>query len=670
MHRTSFLRVALWIAIMAAGHSFAAETRPNFLFLYTDDQRWDALSVVQQEQGERARFPWFQTPNMDRIAKEGVRFRNAFVTLSLCAPSRATFLTGRYNHFNGIASNFRPFPTNNVTHATLLRAAGYTTAYVGKWHMDSQRERPGFDFHASFIGHARYIDPPFIVDGKDVATKGWIDDISTDYAIEFLKKQKDSAKPWSLIVGFKSPHGPFEPPARWADKFPDGYAKVVPNLDVTPPFPGPINRGELPPEAKDPNGKLKVNLNYFRCIAAVDENVGRLLKALDELGLADDTMIVYASDNGFYLGEHRLADKRSAYEESLRVPLLVRYPRLGVKGRLVDEMVINLDLAPTFLDYAGVSAPKEMQGRSWRPLLEGKPANWRTSFFYEYFWEQQRANPTPTHTAVRTTTAKLIKYQDHDDWTELFDLARDPYERKNLFNDPSAAALRSELEAEYEKQRLAVGYIVPSYAEDPSRKPLVQAARPLNSMVLEYRFEKDDGDRIVDSSTRNHHGTNSGTTSLAGGGRRFDGTNYINVPKTATLDPAVTSWIVTVQLKAEQPDGIILAQGGNLNGYCLSLEKGRPTFTVTANRERSTVSAPQNIVGQRATLVASWGDGKLRLAVNGPTSIEAPLKTAIAKQPNDALQIGTDLNSKVLDATRPGFRGVVYYVGLYSGETK
>src|SRR6185436_7443762 len=169
---------------------------------------------------------------------------------------------------------------------------------------------------------------------------------------------------------------------------------------------------------------------------------------------------------------------------------------------------------------------------------------------------------------------------------------------------------------------------------------------------------------------RNNHGTNSGTTSLAGGGRHFDGTNYINVPKTATLDPAVTSWIVTVQLKAEQPDGIILAQGGNLNGYCLSLEKGRPTFTVTGNRERSTIPATQNIVGQRATLVASWGDGKLRLAVNGPTSIEAPLKTAIAKQPNDTLQIGTDLNSTVLDAAKPGFSGVVYYVGLSSGEAK
>jgi arylsulfatase A-like enzyme len=659
--------IGLASALFACANLCAAEQRPNFLFLYTDDQRWDALSVVQKEQGERARFPWFQTPNMDRIANEGVRFRNAFVTLALCAPSRAAFLTGRYNHLNGVASNFRPFPPTNVTHATLLRAAGYTTAYVGKWHMDSQRERPGFDFHASFIGHARYVDPPFIVDGKDVPTKGWIDDISTDYAIEFLKRQKESGKPWSLIIGFKSPHGPFAPPARWADKFPEGYAKTVPNVDSTPPFTGPINRGELPPEAKDPNGKLKVNLNYFRCIAAVDENVGRLLKALDELGFAENTMVVYSSDNGFYLGEHRLADKRSAYDESMRIPLLVRYPPLGAKGKLIDALTLNIDLAPTFLDYAGVSAPKEIQGRSWRPLLEGKALEWRKSFFYEYFWEQQRGNPTPTHTAVRTATAKLIKYQDHEEWTELFDLARDPYETKNLFRDPATAALRSELEAEYQKQRVAVGYTIPSYAEDQKQ---FQPAAPLNSIVLEYRFDRDTGERIMDSSARNNHGTNRGTVALASGGRHFDGTNYIDVPKSQTLDPAVAGWTITVQLKAEQPDGVILAHGGASNGYCLALEKGRPVFTVRGDGEITSVSATQTIVGQRATVVASWREGKLRLAVNGPTSNEVPLKSPISKQPNDGFQIGTDLNSKVLISSHPGFAGVIYYIGLYSGGQK
>ena len=194
----------------------AEPARPNILFIFTDDQSYDALSIVQKEQGEKGRFPWLKTPNLDLLTAEGVRFSNAFVTNSLCSPSRAVNLTGLYNHErgNGIASNLRPFPVKNVTHATLMRAAGYTTAYVGKWHMGSQRERPGFDYHATYKGHGQYANCPFIVDGKDTPTKGWVDDVATDYAINFINKQKKSAKPWSLVLGFKTPHQPWEPPAR------------------------------------------------------------------------------------------------------------------------------------------------------------------------------------------------------------------------------------------------------------------------------------------------------------------------------------------------------------------------------------------------------------------------------------------------------------------------
>ncbi len=355
----------LWASVLQAAQ------RPNLLFVYTDDQRYDAVSVVQKEQGERGRFPWFQTPNMDRLAAEGVRFRNAFVVCSLCAPSRAVNLTGRYNHFNGVASNFRPFPVDNVTHASLLRAAGYTTAYVGKWHMDSQRERPGFDHHYSFIAHARYWDPMFIVDGKDTPTKGWVDDISTDYAIQFMKSQKDSGKPWLLIVGFKSPHGPTEPPERAKERFAGEQARGVPNLNTPVPYLG----SDAGRKAAGPaSATVPVNLNYFRCISGADDCLGRLLDALDELGVAQNTIVIYTSDNGYYLGEHGLGDKRSAYDESLRVPFLVRNPMLGAKarGRVVDEMVLNLDLAQSLLDFAGVRAPSQMQGRSWRPLLTGE----------------------------------------------------------------------------------------------------------------------------------------------------------------------------------------------------------------------------------------------------------------------------------------------------------
>ena len=443
----------------------AADRKPNFLFVYTDDQRWDAMGVVQREQGERARFPWFKTPNMDRLAAEGVRFRKAFVTLSLCAPSRAAFLTGRYNHLNGVANNHTPFPTNSVTHASLMRAAGYATAYIGKWHMGGQRgQRPGFDYSASFIGQGRYVDCPFEINGEPTPTTGWVDDVSTEYAIKFIKEHRD--KPFSIVVGFKACHGPCEPPERAKDRFADATARSVPNLGVHAIY--RAGKQIEPSEAKA--FAPTTNPNYFRCISAADDNLGRLLKALDDLGLANDTVVVFASDNGFYKGEHGLGDKRSAYEESLLIPMIVRYPKLVPKAKALDEMVLNIDLAPTFLDLAGLPIPSEMQGRSWRPLLTGKSADWRKSFLAEYFLENQYPG-TPTLVAVRTADAKLVRYPGHDEWTELFDLARDPYETKNLAADPAHKDLLTRIQAELEHQAKATLFQIPDYADKPGDQP-------------------------------------------------------------------------------------------------------------------------------------------------------------------------------------------------------
>ena len=435
-----------------------AAKRPNFLFILTDDQRWDALGVVQREQGDKARFPWLRTPHLDRLAAEGVRFRNAFVVNSLCAPSRASFLTGCYGHTNGIVNNHTPFPEANVTYASTLRAAGYRTGYVGKWHHGKQPVRPGFDFAASFLGQGKYFDCPIVVNGETVPSKGYVDDVSTDYAVGFLKEQKD--KPFVLAVGYKATHGPFAPPERHKGTYEGEQARAVPNLAAPS-----IYRAKAPPKNLIPGEgpEVKTNLGYFRCITAIDDNVGRLLKALDDLGLADDTVVVFAGDNGYYLGEHGLGDKRSAYDESLRIPLLLRYPRMNLKGRTVDEMVLNIDMSPTFVDLAGVEVPKVMQGRSWKPLLEGNAAGWRRAWFYCYFFE--RGFSTPTVTAVRTDTAKLIRYPGHDDWTEVFDLAADPYELKNLAGDPARADLRRSLEAEYEKQKAAIAFRIPDFAD-------------------------------------------------------------------------------------------------------------------------------------------------------------------------------------------------------------
>jgi len=448
-----------------------SKQRPNFIFILTDDQRYDAMSCVQKEQGAAARFPWFQTPNMDRLAREGVRFRNAFVTSSLCSPSRASFLSGQYNHVNGVVNNHTPFPLNNVVSSALLKQAGYTTAYFGKWHHGNQKERPGFDHIYSFIGQGRYIDCPVNINGTITPTHGWVDDITTDYVISFLKEHKN--EPLDIVVGFKSPHDPRQPPERAATRFAGNTPRDVPNLHTVPPFKqelAALNHvsGEAKPNLRNRTRNEHL-LDYFRCISAADDCLGRILDALDQLKLADNTIVIYTSDNGYYLGEHTLGDKRSAYEESMRIPLLLRYPRLATaKGKTTDAMVLNIDLAPTLLDFAGVPIPPTMQGKSWRPLLESKTtdAAWRPVFFYEYFYEKNYA--TPTITAIRSGDSKLVKYPGHEDWTEMFDLKSDHYEIHNLANDPNRQSKRSDMESELRSQKEVVHYRVPANADKPN----------------------------------------------------------------------------------------------------------------------------------------------------------------------------------------------------------
>jgi arylsulfatase A-like enzyme len=460
-------RIAPFVLLLLAPlWAHAAGKRPNFVFLFADDHRHDAVGVVQKEQGDKGRFPWFKTPNLDRLAADGVRFRNAFVVNSLCSPSRACLLSGRYSHGNGIWNNRTPLDEKLATYASILRSEGYSTGYVGKWHMGTQAARPGFDWYASFAGPGQYFGASFLVNGKAEKADEWTDDRSAAYAIRFLEGGRGKDKPFVLAVGFKAPHGPFTPARKWARAFDGETSRKVPSLGLPPGF--NLDLGKK----KDVPDRPPVNLSYFRCIAGVDENVGKVLDALDRLKLAEDTVVVYSSDNGFYLGEHTLADKRSGYEESLRVPLLLRYPRSGLKGVTRDEMVLNIDLAPTFLDLAGVAVPRQMHGKSWKPLLaKEKPKGaFRASFFYEYFREaggKKAAAPavggfnTPTMTGVRTPTHKLLKYRDHPEWTELFDLKADPFELKNLFDDLRHRKVRQEMEKEHDRLAKDLGYEVP-----------------------------------------------------------------------------------------------------------------------------------------------------------------------------------------------------------------
>ena len=674
MQRRDFLkRAALGMAAVAVPSLARAgeARRPNFLFVYTDDQRWDIMSCVQKEQGAKARFPWLKTPNMDRIAAEGIRFRNAFVVNSLCAPSRATFLTGCYGHVNGITNNHTPFPLTNVTHASQLRAAGYMTGYIGKWHMGSQVERPGFDFAASFLGQGKYFDCPIVVNGETKPSTGWVDDVGTDYAVDFLKKNKD--KPFLLCVGFKATHGPFTPPPRREKDYEGETARPVPNLATPAIYHDAAKPAKKAAATTEPDGAIKVNLGYFRCVTAADDNLGRLLKTLDELGLAEDTVVVFAGDNGYYLGEHRLGDKRSAYDESLRIPMLLRYPRRVRGGQTVDRMVLNVDMAPTFLDLAGVAVPPVMHGRSWRPLLEEKAgADWRKAFFYAYFYE--RGFGTPFVTAVRTDTAKLVRYPGHVEWTELFDLAADPFEMNNLWAKPEGAVLRKQLEAEYEKQMAAIAFCVPDYADQPGQtkeKEKTEHSKPLRAWVLDYRFDHDEGDKVRDASAHKNHGTAKGAPLAEGRAghkaRRFDGSGSISIAKSDSLNPGVGAWTVEVTCKAEAGEGIVLAHGGESNGYCLAFDGGRPVFTVIANHTASRVALKQKVTGEWATVTARWAAGHMTLAA-GEEQAEATLREGITQQPHDIMQIGADLGSQVLGKPQPHFKGLIESVRIFSGN--
>lgn len=411
--------------------------RPNFIFIITDDQRWDALGCVQKEQGEAALFPFFKTPNMDRIATEGARFRNAFVVHSLCSPSRASFLSGRPTYQHGVKHNQHPMPVDLPSWATILQSDGYETAYFGKWHMGQQKARPGFSTVYSYQGQGRYNNCDFFHDGNTFPTTGWVDDVTTDYAVDFLKQKH--GKPFGMVVGYKSPHEPRRPPDRHEDSYLKARLTKPASHELIPPF-RPKDYKPLPWESR-----IYDRLNYFRCLAAIDDCVGRVLETLDQQGLAENTVVVFAGDNGYYLGEHASHDKRTAYEESIRIPFLIRYPKMVKPGTVIDDMALNLDLAPTFLQLAGVAIPKEVVGKSLVPALKNPGALKGRTMLYENYQDPEFPKVTFDILALRTEQHKLVTYPGHPEWSESFDLMTDPLEMENVYSQPSFANQRDEL---------------------------------------------------------------------------------------------------------------------------------------------------------------------------------------------------------------------------------
>ncbi len=474
--RRSFLKaLGLGAAAMAAPGCLVpdrpgAGRRPNILFIMSDDHASHALSCY----GSRIN----RTPHLDRIAREGIRFENCFCTNSICAPSRAVILTGKHSHVNGVIDNGSVFDGGQETFPKLLQEAGYRTAMIGKWHLKS--DPTGFDYWNILPGQGAYHNPAMIEMGEKKKHKGYTTDIITDVAIDRLK-QRDRTRPFCVMCHHKAPHRNWQPDAKHAgmydgidipepETFDDDYAtrtsaareqemtveRHLTKSDVKGAFPKGLEGRELK--------KWKYQRyikDYLRCVASVDDNVGRLLDFLDRAGLAGNTIVVYTSDQGFYLGDHGWYDKRFMYEESLRMPLLVRYPAEIRPGSVSDDIVLNLDFAETFLDYAGAPEPAGMQGRSFRPILCGEsPDDWRASTYYHYY-EFPACHSVQPHYGVRTKRYKLIHFYKKNEW-ELFDLESDPNELNNLHGRPEHAGLFSELEAELKRLRAF-------YGEEPSK---------------------------------------------------------------------------------------------------------------------------------------------------------------------------------------------------------
>ncbi len=459
--------------------------RPNILFIMTDDQ---AVGQMSCEGGAIIR-----TPNMDRLAREGVRFQNAFCTNSLCAPGRATVLTGTYSHINRVFGNseakgaIERLDPNLPTFPRLLQQAGYRTGIVGKWHLS--HDPAGFDYWCVLPGQGLYFDPDFIEMGVRKKMSGYCTDVTTDLALAFLHKHHSSG-PFCLLYQHKAPHRPFKPAPRHArllersqlphpPTYDDDYAtrKVAREAEDMK-FEISLARDydDLPKDLSPSQKKdwifQRFVKDHYAALYGVDENLGRVLDYLDQKGLAEDTLILYTSDNGFYLGEHGWYDKRFMYEPSFRVPLLARYPRAALAGHVAPEFVANIDYAPTILDFAGVPLPESIQGRSLRPILEGRPPeNWRRSVYYAYWensWALRNASPEqmtdPTfryftphrvgpHRGVRTRRYKLIEFFSEGDYWELFDLDQDPHELNNVYGRTEYAEIAERLKQELARLR-------------------------------------------------------------------------------------------------------------------------------------------------------------------------------------------------------------------------
>jgi len=535
--KTNIIKTVLLIfaalAIFSCSSQKQETQRPNILFIMSDDHAYQAISAYGPGLNK--------TPNIDRLAEEGAIFTRACVTNSICAPSRAVLLTGKHSFLNGKVDNMFPFDWNQPNFPKLMQANGYQTAMIGKIHLDGIPQ--GFDFSMVLPGQGEYYNPDFLINGEKIRKEGYCTEIITETMLDWLKNKRDQSKPFCALYHQKAPHRnwlpapkylnlyddiTFDPPANFFDDYKgrgraareqemeiDGHAQwghdfkliVDPNGDSTG-FMRDLNR--MNPEqranwmaayesenqeflAKKLEGKelaiWKYNRyikDYLRTIKSVDDGVGEVLDYLEETGLAENTIVIYTSDQGFYLGEHGWFDKRFMYEESFRTPLLVRFPKEIKPGTKIDKLVQNLDFAPTFLDYAGIEVPEDMQGESFRDLVSGKTSEWRDAVYYTYY-EYPSVHMVKRHYGVATDRYKLMHfYYDIDEW-EMYDLETDPSEMKNIYNDPAYADVQKMMHQRLAELRTQYGdsdennqKFLKIYLDEQEKQAQARAARQAN----------------------------------------------------------------------------------------------------------------------------------------------------------------------------------------------
>ncbi len=642
--------------------------RPNILFIFTDDHAPHAIGAYGSKINK--------TPNIDRIAREGILFRNSFCTNSICGPSRAVIQTGKHSHLNGMPTNSTTFDGSQVTFPKLLQKAGYQTAVIGKWHLVS--EPTGFDFWSVLQGQGPYYNPLMLTSAGRVNHTGYTTDVITELSLEWLRTGRDKSKPFLLMSQHKAPHREWQPAPRHLTLFDDvtipepatlfddwsgrtsaakkqtmTIERDLNDLDLKMRPPGNLTPDQLEAwkKAYEPKNEAmrKANLqgkdlvrwkyqryikDYLRCVTAVDEGIGRLLQHLDESGLAKNTIVVYSSDQGFYLGDHGWFDKRWMYEESLKMPLIVRWPGVTKPGSEDRHLVQNLDYAPTFLRAAGVEPPAEMQGLDLGPLLRGQGAGaWRKSIYYHYY-ELPGPHTVQRHYGVRTERHKLIHYYPIKEW-ELFDLEKDPDELRSVHDEPAYAPVRKELEAELKRLQQLYGDTNPE-GPIPSRSPAAPPSTPRkgpDKLEKALQLEKPDGRARQD------------------------------------IDPSGGPFAAGARCTPEAGDGVIVAQGGGSMGFSLYLKGGIPRFAVRNDGTLvEAVGKEKLATGKETHLAGVVGTAtSVRLYVDGRLAAEAK-GHFIARKPADALTVGSDGGSLVGDYTSPMlFKGTLSDIRVYLG---